>query len=78
MASELAGSLLYLDEGAGEAAHFSLGLRYLLGLGVVNVCSLKDAKASDAVFYSFSSFFGCFGFYGFRVLTCNCSLMLIV
>eukprot|EP00959_Pyramimonas_sp_CCMP1952_P237668 4966558-Pyramimonas_sp.AAC.1 len=48
VASDLAGALVYLDEGAGEAAHFSLGLRYLLGLGVVNVCSLKDAKTSDA------------------------------
>ena len=59
VASDLAGALVYLDEGAGEAAHFTLGLRYLLGLGVVNVCSLKTAKASDAVLSStLQSFLG--------------------
>eukprot|EP00899_Mesostigma_viride_P006256 jgi/Mesvir1/15631/Mv03236-RA.1 len=47
VAPELQGSLLYLDAGAGEAAHFCLGLSFLLGLGARGVCSLEAASDAD-------------------------------
>ena len=39
----VAGALLYLDAGAGEAAASGVGLAALLGLGAANVCSLEAA-----------------------------------
>eukprot|EP00873_Tetraselmis_striata_P002615 jgi/Tetstr1/422879/TSEL_013670.t1 len=47
VAPALAGGLLYLDEGAGEAAAAGVGLPALLGLGAANVCSLEAASRED-------------------------------
>ncbi|KAG1669634.1 hypothetical protein FOA52_010794 [Chlamydomonas sp. UWO 241] len=46
---DIAGSLVYLDAGAGEVASTSLGLSFVLGLGAQNVCSLEGASARDAL-----------------------------
>eukprot|EP00198_Chlamydomonas_reinhardtii_P007980 XP_001697317.1 predicted protein [Chlamydomonas reinhardtii] len=48
LAENLQGALLYLDAGAGEIAQTTLGLPFLFGLGVSNVCSLELASADDA------------------------------
>jgi hypothetical protein len=48
-AAWLAGGLLYLDEGAGEAAAAGIGLPALLGLGAANVCSLDGAERFHTV-----------------------------
>ncbi|KAG2423910.1 hypothetical protein HXX76_014963 [Chlamydomonas incerta] len=48
LAESLQGTLLYLDAGAGEIAQTTLGLPFLFGLGVSNVCSLELASADDA------------------------------
>eukprot|EP00884_Botryococcus_braunii_P018247 jgi/Botrbrau1/5105/Bobra.0128s0016.1 len=45
----LSGSLLYLDAGAAEAIHVNLGLKFLLELGVLNVCDLDKASQGDAL-----------------------------
>ncbi|GLC33675.1 hypothetical protein PLESTB_000102500 [Pleodorina starrii] len=50
LAESLQGSLLYLDAGAGEIAQTTLGLPFLLGLGVSHVCSLETASPEDAAF----------------------------
>lgn len=41
----LGGCLLYLDAGAGELIASTVGLRYLLDLGVVHVCSVEASSA---------------------------------
>ncbi|KXZ48524.1 hypothetical protein GPECTOR_27g695 [Gonium pectorale] len=48
LAEGLQGALLYLDSGAGEIAATTLGLPFLLGLGVTHVCSLEAASPDDA------------------------------
>ncbi|PNH13011.1 hypothetical protein TSOC_000024 [Tetrabaena socialis] len=50
LAEVLDGALLYLDAGAGEIAQTTLGLPFLLGLGVSHVCSLELASPEDAAF----------------------------
>lgn len=47
VANEVNGSLLYLDFGAGEVAHCSLGLPFLYSLGARAVFSLEDASLWD-------------------------------
>eukprot|EP00854_Cymbomonas_tetramitiformis_P000546 gene546-938_t len=55
VAVDLADALIYLDAGAGEAAHFTLGLRFFFGLGAARVCSLECASADDAALVDASS-----------------------
>mmetsp|Transcript_28477 Transcript_28477/g.62680 ORF Transcript_28477/g.62680 Transcript_28477/m.62680 type:complete len:773 (+) Transcript_28477:171-2489(+) len=54
IATDISGSLVYLDAGAGEVAHTSLGLSFLLGLGAGNVCELERASPEDATLLSLS------------------------
>ncbi|GBG82681.1 hypothetical protein CBR_g35046 [Chara braunii] len=48
VAPDIVGALVYLDDGAGELAHFNLGLPFLYGMGVRGICSLEDACIEDA------------------------------
>lgn len=40
-ATDINGALVYMDEGAGEAAHFACGAGFLFSLGALNVLSLE-------------------------------------
>jgi hypothetical protein len=46
-ADEVAGALVYLDEGFGETARDAWGLGNILDLGAINVCSLESAAPQD-------------------------------
>mmetsp|Transcript_4399 Transcript_4399/g.11405 ORF Transcript_4399/g.11405 Transcript_4399/m.11405 type:complete len:655 (-) Transcript_4399:28-1992(-) len=47
VAEELAGSLVYLDSVFAETARDAWGIRQLMGLGAVNVCSLENSTSQD-------------------------------
>ncbi|KAG2500834.1 hypothetical protein HYH03_001596 [Edaphochlamys debaryana] len=55
VAESLQGVLLYLDAGAGEIAQTTLGLPFLLGLGVSHVCSLELASSEDGAYPQLST-----------------------
>lgn len=46
VAADIAGALVYLDEGVGEVVHFAAGAGFLLGLGARNVLSLEGVGSN--------------------------------
>eukprot|EP00775_Hariotina_reticulata_P009236 gene9236-9401_t len=49
VATEIYGSIVYLDAGAAEVAQLSFGPAFLFGLGAVNVCDLERCHPDDAL-----------------------------
>lgn len=49
VATDISGSLVYLDAGAAEVTQLSLGPAFLLGLGATNVCDLERCQPDDAL-----------------------------
>ena len=48
VAADINGALVYMDEGAGEAAHFACGASFLFSLGALNVLSLEAVGGGRA------------------------------
>ena len=48
VAPAISGSVVYMDEGAGECAHHCAGAGFILSLGAVNVLSLERVAGTVA------------------------------